>query len=191
MRPTSTGCSPRPSGITSRRPAADRGAEGVGSLAFTPRLPGRVGVSDREHSRRPGLGIYMFFPAPISWTSVTTSRWSKSVGGQQYSISSRHSAVWPAEWLAGKLIGRGWSINAARKISLLLCAVAVVPVFLAPYVPSVWLTVLIVGIAGSAHQGWSANLFSLRLRYDAGAGHQLGGGPGGFVSYFHGAAIAE
>jgi len=69
------------------------------------------------------------------------------------------SAAWPADgW--PQLIGRGWSINAARKLSLLLCAVSVVPVFLAPYVPSIWLTVLIIGIAGSAHQGWSANLFS-------------------------------
>ena len=63
-------------------------------------------------------------------------------------------------WLAGRLLGRGWSLNGARKISLLICALAVVPVFLAPFAGSVWLAVLIVGIAGSAHQGWSANLFS-------------------------------
>ena len=48
------------------------------------------------------------------------------------------------------LLGRGWSVNAARKISLLICAVAVVPVFLAPHIPNVLLTVIIVGIAGSA-----------------------------------------
>jgi ACS family hexuronate transporter-like MFS transporter len=35
-----------------------------------------------------------------------------------------------------------------------------VPVFLAPFARSMWLAVLIVDIAGSAHQGWSANLFS-------------------------------
>jgi len=94
-------------------------------------------------------------------------------------------------WLAGKLIGRGWSVNAARKISLLLCAVAVVPVFLAPYVPSVWLTVLIVGIAGSAHQGWSANLFSFVSDPMPGQAISSGVGLGGFVSYLTGAAIAE
>jgi MFS transporter, ACS family, hexuronate transporter len=64
-------------------------------------------------------------------------------------------------WLAGKLMGRGWSVNAARKVSLLICALAVVPVFFAPFAPSGWLAVLIIGIAGSAHQGWSANLFSV------------------------------
>jgi ACS family hexuronate transporter-like MFS transporter len=94
-------------------------------------------------------------------------------------------------WLAGKLIGRGWSVNAARKISLLLCAVAVVPVFLAPYVPSVWLTVLIVGIAGSAHQGWSANLFSFVSDTMPGQAISSVVGLGGFVSYLTGAAIAE
>jgi ACS family hexuronate transporter-like MFS transporter len=94
-------------------------------------------------------------------------------------------------WLAGKLIGRGWSINAARKVSLLLCAVAVVPVFLAPYVASVWLTVIIIGIAGSAHQGWSANLFSFVS--DTMPKHAISSvvGLGGFVSYLTGALIAE
>ena len=94
-------------------------------------------------------------------------------------------------WLAGQLIDRGWSVNAARKISLLLCAVSVVPVFLAPYVPSVWLTVLIVGIAGSAHQGWSANLFSFVSDTMPGQAISSVVGLGGFVSYLTGAAIAE
>jgi len=94
-------------------------------------------------------------------------------------------------WLAGRLIGRGWSINAARKISLLLCAVAVIPVFLAPYVSNVWLTVIIVGIAGSAHQGWSANLFSFVS--DTMPKGSVGAvvGFGGFVSYFTGGLVAE
>lgn len=64
-------------------------------------------------------------------------------------------------WLAGHLLGRGWSVNRARKTALAVCALCVVPIFLAPHVPSPWLAVLIVGIAGGAHQGWSANLFSV------------------------------
>ena len=57
-------------------------------------------------------------------------------------------------------MGTGWSVNGARKVSLLICALAVVPVFLAPVAGNVWLAVVIIGIAGSAHQGWSANLFT-------------------------------
>ncbi len=64
-------------------------------------------------------------------------------------------------WLAGKLMSRGWTLNSARKMSLFICALFVVPVFLAPYAETVFLAVLIAGIAGSAHQGTSANLYSL------------------------------
>jgi MFS transporter, ACS family, hexuronate transporter len=94
-------------------------------------------------------------------------------------------------WLAGSLIGRGWSLNAARKVSLLICAASVVPVFLAPYVPNIWLTVIIVGIAGSAHQGWSANLFSFVS--DTMPKQAVGAvvGLGGFVCYFTSGFLAE
>jgi MFS transporter, ACS family, hexuronate transporter len=92
-------------------------------------------------------------------------------------------------WLAGKLIARGWSINAARKTALLACALSVVPVFFAPFAGSVWLTVLIVGLAGSAHQGWSANLFSVvgdTMPRDTISSVV---GLGGFVSYFAGGFV--
>lgn len=87
-------------------------------------------------------------------------------------------------WLAEKLLDRGWSLNAARKVSLLVCALAVVPVFLAPFAGSVWLAVLIVGIAGSAHQGWSANLFSLVSDTMPKEAISSVVGLSGFVAYF-------
>lgn len=86
-------------------------------------------------------------------------------------------------WLAGRLLKSGWSLNAARKVSLLICALAVVPVCLAPYAPSPWLAVLIVGIAGSAHQGWSANLFSFVSDTMPKTAISSVVGFGGFVSY--------
>jgi ACS family hexuronate transporter-like MFS transporter len=92
-------------------------------------------------------------------------------------------------WLAEKLINRGWSLNAARKVSLLVCALAVVPVFLAPLAGSVWLAVLIVGIAGSAHQGWSANLFSLVSDTMPKEAISSVVGLGGFVAYFTGGFV--
>jgi ACS family hexuronate transporter-like MFS transporter len=92
-------------------------------------------------------------------------------------------------WLAKKLIDHGWSLNAARKISLLACALAVVPVFLAPFAGSVWLAVLIVGIAGSAHQGWSANLFSLVSDTMPKEAISSVVGLGGFVAYFTGGFV--
>ncbi|MGC4072079.1 MAG: MFS transporter [Nibricoccus sp.] len=64
-------------------------------------------------------------------------------------------------WLTSKLLTQGWQLNSARKITLLICALSVVPVALAPFTNHIFLAVLIVGLAGSAHQGWSANLFSV------------------------------
>ncbi len=94
-------------------------------------------------------------------------------------------------WLAGRLMGRGWSVNGARKVSLLICALAVVPVFFAPFAGSVWLAVLIVGLAGSAHQGWSANLFSVVSDTMPKEAVSSVVGLGGFVAYFTGGFVNE
>lgn len=64
-------------------------------------------------------------------------------------------------WLSGFLINRGWSVNAARKTAMLVCALCVVPVFTANMVPSAWMATLLIALAASAHQGFSANLFTL------------------------------
>jgi ACS family hexuronate transporter-like MFS transporter len=63
-------------------------------------------------------------------------------------------------WLSSALIQRGWSINAARKTAMLVCAAAVLPVLYAPYTKSIGVTVALVTLATAAHQGWSANLFT-------------------------------
>ena len=63
-------------------------------------------------------------------------------------------------WLSGNLINRGWSINAARKTTMLICALAVLPVLYAPYAGNMWVVVAILSLATAAHQGWSANLFT-------------------------------
>jgi ACS family hexuronate transporter-like MFS transporter len=64
-------------------------------------------------------------------------------------------------WLSSFFIKRGWSINAARKITMLICALAVTPIVFAPRVDNLWGAVLLVSLAAAAHQGWSANLFTL------------------------------
>lgn len=64
-------------------------------------------------------------------------------------------------WLSSTLIKRGWSVNAARKLALFISALAVVPVFFAAIVPDKWTAVLLIGLAVSAHQGFSSNLYTL------------------------------
>ncbi len=92
-------------------------------------------------------------------------------------------------WLSGRLLTKGWSLNAARKITFLICALCVVPVFLAPNAGSAWLAVFIIGLAGSAHQGWSANLFSFVSDTMPKQAISSVVGLGGFVSYFTGGFI--
>ena len=64
-------------------------------------------------------------------------------------------------WLSAVLMRHGWSVNAARKSAMLLCALCTVPVFLAAQVTSLWVAVALIGLAAAAHQGFSANLFTL------------------------------
>jgi ACS family hexuronate transporter-like MFS transporter len=62
-------------------------------------------------------------------------------------------------WVTGHLAKRGWSINRARKGGMLLFALCVVPI-LAVTGASDWGAVLLIGLAGAAHQAFSANLFT-------------------------------
>src|SRR3954470_16188699 len=64
-------------------------------------------------------------------------------------------------WLSSRLIHRGWTINRARKTTMLICALAVTPIFFAQYVDSLWGAVAIISLATAAHQAWSANLYTL------------------------------
>lgn len=63
-------------------------------------------------------------------------------------------------WLSSAWIKRGWSVNAGRKIAMLICAVCVIPVVFATLTPNLWTSVLLISLAAAAHQGWSANLFT-------------------------------
>lgn len=64
-------------------------------------------------------------------------------------------------WLSSWLIHRGWTVNAARKLAMLGCAVSVLPILFAARASNLWVAVGLVSLAAAAHQGWSANLFTL------------------------------
>jgi|SRR5580704_16786986 ACS family hexuronate transporter-like MFS transporter len=63
-------------------------------------------------------------------------------------------------WLSSRLIKAGVSVNASRKSAMLLCALCVVPVVSVYGGRSLWPTILLIGLAAAAHQGFSANLFT-------------------------------
>jgi MFS transporter, ACS family, hexuronate transporter len=64
-------------------------------------------------------------------------------------------------WLSSRFIRSGWSVNAARKTAMLICALCVVPIVFASQVSNVWSAVALISLAAAAHQGWSANIFTL------------------------------
>jgi MFS transporter, ACS family, hexuronate transporter len=64
-------------------------------------------------------------------------------------------------WMSSFLIQRGSSVNRARKLTMLVCALSVTPIVFAYRTAGIWSTVLLIGLAAAAHQGFSANLYTL------------------------------
>jgi ACS family hexuronate transporter-like MFS transporter len=64
-------------------------------------------------------------------------------------------------WFSSALIQHGSTVNAARKIAMLTCALAVVPIVYAYRASGLWTAVFLIGLAAAAHQGFSCNLFTL------------------------------
>ncbi|HYP17622.1 MAG TPA: MFS transporter [Opitutus sp.] len=62
-------------------------------------------------------------------------------------------------WLSGNFIKRGWTTTRARKTAMFLFSLAVIPVVFAPQ-SSEWLAVFFIGLAGAAHQAWSATIYA-------------------------------
>jgi len=66
-----------------------------------------------------------------------------------------------AGWVSSRLMARTQRANFARKATMLVCALCVMPIALLSQVQTLWFAVLAVGLAAAAHQGWSANLVTL------------------------------
>jgi ACS family hexuronate transporter-like MFS transporter len=62
-------------------------------------------------------------------------------------------------WLTGYLARRGHTQSSARKLGMFVFATLVLPIFAVTHVGD-WSAVLLIGLAGAAHQAWSANLFT-------------------------------
>jgi ACS family hexuronate transporter-like MFS transporter len=109
--------------------------------------------------------------APVWWFYIN---WIPDFLNKQYSLNLTQTSLplvaiylvadvggIAGGWLSSSLIRRGWSVNAARKTALSLCAVCVVPVFFTPLTDHLWLSIWLVALAAAAHCGFAANLFTL------------------------------
>lgn len=64
-------------------------------------------------------------------------------------------------WLPVLGLKLGLGIRAARRTAMLICAIAVLPIMLVGSLHSLWTIVAVISLAGAAHQGWSANIFTV------------------------------
>jgi ACS family hexuronate transporter-like MFS transporter len=117
------------------------------------------------------FGIAKFLTDPVWWFFLF---WLPKFFNQQYGLTldkiglplviiylSADIGSIGGGWLSSALIKRGWSLNAARKTAMLVCALCVVPIVFASRASNLWVAVALVSLACSAHQGWSANLYTI------------------------------
>ncbi|MDW5289191.1 MFS transporter [Formosa sp. PL04] len=64
-------------------------------------------------------------------------------------------------YLSGVFIRKGWTINKARKVTLLICALIILPVSFVAVTDNKWIAIFLIGLAAAGHQAWSANIFTL------------------------------
>jgi MFS transporter, ACS family, hexuronate transporter len=116
------------------------------------------------------IALGKFFTDPIWWVYLFwmpdfLSKLGLSLTGMALPLFVIYSGACVGSigggWLSSSLLKRGWTLNASRKSALLVCALAVTPIMMAAHTTHAWLAVCLVAIAAGAHQGWSANIYTL------------------------------
>ncbi len=64
-------------------------------------------------------------------------------------------------WLSTRFLNLGWEIGRARKTTMLICAICVVPIFFASITGNIYVAVGLIALATAAHQGWSAHVYTM------------------------------
>ena len=64
-------------------------------------------------------------------------------------------------WFSSKLIQQGRTPNFARKVTMIMAGLCVLPLLFVTGVSNMWLAVLLIGIALAGHQAFSTNLLSI------------------------------
>jgi ACS family hexuronate transporter-like MFS transporter len=99
-----------------------------------------------------------------------------------YSMSGLGSLL--GGWLSSAMLKSGYSVNAARKTGLFVPSLIVVPVVFAAHVQSLWVAVILMGLATAGHQGFSSNLYTLVSDMFPKRACGSIAGLGGFFGYF-------
>ena len=134
----------------------------------TTKVPLRAVIGQRETW---AYALAKFCIDPIWWFFLF---WLPGYLGQRYHLDLKTFALPVAAiylisdlgsiaggWLSSRLIAAGRSVNFARKATMLLCAVLIMPIWFAQDVSNLWSAVLLIGLATAGHQAFSCNLYTL------------------------------
>jgi len=117
-----------------------------------------------------GFAIAKLLTDPIWWFFLF---WLPDFFSKKFALDLKHVGlpliiVYTASSVGS--IGGGWlpipfrklglSASGARLTAMLICACAVVPIFMVNSLSSEWASIALLSLAAAAHQGWSANLFT-------------------------------
>ncbi len=142
--------------------------------------------SDHEETSAKSVPFRQLIDKPAAWAFLTGKLltdpvwwfylfWLPGFLSRKYGVNLTHlggpliavyalSAVGSVAggWLSSYLLAKGWVVGKARKTAMLVCAIgATAAIFVPLAAGSLWLTVGLIGIAAAAHQGWSANLYTV------------------------------
>ena len=76
-----------------------------------------------------------------------------------YSVSSVGGIA--GGWISSNFIKKGKSVDYARKTTILMCALIILPVMFVPQVSNLWIAVGLISLAAAGHQGWASNIFTI------------------------------
>jgi len=64
-------------------------------------------------------------------------------------------------WISSNFIKRGKSVDYARKVTILMSALIILPVMLVSQVANLWVAVALIALAAAGHQSWASNIFTI------------------------------
>ncbi len=64
-------------------------------------------------------------------------------------------------WISSNFIKKGKSVDYARKVTILMCALIILPVMFVSQVSNLWVAVGLISLAAAGHQGWASNIFTI------------------------------
>ena len=103
-----------------------------------------------------GWGLSFGFDAALAWAGIT------GAGGAGTLLAIVATLLgFLGGWLPGLLMRRGWPAVRARRAVMLGCALCLPVSALAVFAHHPWTAIVLVSLACGAHNGWSANIFTL------------------------------